>query len=362
MNDTMLRTPLYDAHVALGARVVAFGGWEMPVQYSNGVLAEHAAVRRQVGMFDVSHMGRIRLSGEKAAAALDGVITSNIGKLRVGRARYGLICNESGGILDDVVVMRLDEEEFLLVCNAAGWDRILGWVTQHGADATITPQRDETSMIAVQGPGAVDALTPLCDQPVGELGRFACRSVTVAGAGALVSRTGYTGEDGFEVILPSDDAERVWTILANERGVAACGLAARDVLRLEAGLMLYGQDMDDTVTPLEAGLDRFIDLEKGFIGAERLRQQAQDGVTRRITGLSVPGRSAPRHGYSVHTGDGRESVITSGTYSPELESSIALAYLPTDVAEPGNVIEVDIRGRATGATTTLLPFLQARRG
>ena len=358
---TMLRTPLYDAHVALGARIVEFGGWDMPVQYSDGVLAEHAAVRRQVGMFDVSHMGRIRLSGENAADALDGIVTSNIGKLRVGRARYGLVCNEAGGILDDVVVMRLADDEFLMVCNAASWDRILGWVTQHAGQTRVTPQRDETSMIAVQGPGAVDALQPVCDLPLAELGRFACRAAKIAGSSALISRTGYTGEDGFEVILPSADVGRVWRTLIEERDVAPCGLAARDVLRLEAGLMLYGQDMDDTVTPLEAGLDRFVDLDKEFIGVEALRAQSASGVAKRITGLTVDGRSAPRHGYTVHT-NGGESVITSGVYSQELGYSIGLAYLPTNLSEPGNTVDVDIRGRIVSATTTSLPFLRAHRG
>lgn len=357
-----LRTPLYDTHVALGARIVEFGGWDMPVQYSNGVLAEHAAVRQRVGMFDVSHMGRIRLTGENAANALDRVVTSNVGTLRAGRARYGLICNESGGILDDVVVMRLADDEFLMVCNAASWDRITGWLGQHCESVAINHERDETSMMAVQGPGAVDALQALTDLELGEVGRFGCRSTTVAGASALISRTGYTGEDGFEVIVPASEAERVWRTLVEERDVAPCGLAARDVLRLEAGLMLYGQDMDDTMTPLEAGLNRFVNLDKEFLGVERLRKQASDGITRRITGLTVEGRSAPRHGYAVRTGDGRESVITSGAYSPSLDYSVALAYLPTDISEPGNDVDVDIRGRTVRATTVSLPFLQADRG
>ena len=359
---TLLRTPLFDAHVALGARIVEFGGWEMPVQYSTGVLAEHAAVRQRVGMFDVSHMGRIRLTGENAADALDRVVTSNIGRLRPGRGRYGLICNESGGILDDVVVMRLADDEFLMVCNAASWDRITGWLDQHCEGVAINHERDDTSMIAVQGPGAVEALQPLIDIDLGDVGRFACRSTTVAGASALISRTGYTGEDGFELIVPAGEAERVWRTLNEERGVAPCGLAARDVLRLEAGLMLYGQDMDDTVTPLEAGLDRFVNLDKEFLGVEKLRAQAENGIDKRITGLTVEGRSAPRHGYTVRLDGGGESVITSGAYSPSLDYSVALAYLPIDVSEPGNEVDVDIRGRTVRATTAPFPFLQANRG
>ena len=358
----MLHTPLYDAHVALGARMVEFGGWEMPVQYQSGILAEHAAVRQQAGIFDVSHMGRIDVQGPNAAAFLDQLITSNVGKLRVGRGRYGLICQEDGGILDDVVVFRRAESNFLLVCNASRWDRITTWMNENAADGVeLTHRRDDTAMLAVQGPEAVAAVARRFHPSPLQLGRFAGNGGRMAGVNAFISRTGYTGEDGCELIVAASDARQVWDTLVDESDVVPCGLAARDVLRLEAGLMLYGQDMDETVTPLEAGLDRFVDLDKDFIGVERLREQAENGIERRITSLSVPGRSAPRHGYTVRTADGRESVITSGTYSPELESSIALAYLPVDVSEPGNEVEVDIRGRPTRATTTALPFLPPRR-
>ena len=360
----MQRTVLYEEHKSLSARIVEFGGWEMPVQYPDGALAEHASIRHRVGVFDVSHMGRIRVRGERAAEMLDTLITSNIRRLRTGRARYGLVCNDEGGILDDVVVMRVDDVDFLVVCNAASWDRITAWITRHasegdyGAAATITHQRDETAMMAVQGPAAIEALRPICDLPLEDLARFACAKTRVADVEALISRTGYTGEDGFEIIVSASDAVNVWRVVTGERGVEPCGLAARDVLRLEAGLMLYGQDMDESVTPLEAGLDRFVDLETEFHGAEALRAQARDGVARQITGLAVAGRSAPRHGYPVRTPDGRESTITSGTYSPQLGSSIALAYLPIEFAAPGLEVAVDIRGRATRATTTALPFLK----
>ncbi len=357
----MRHTALYHAHVALGARIVEFSGWDMPIQYSRGVLAEHDAVRRRAGVFDVSHMGRIRIRGENAVESLNHIVTSNILRLRVGRARYGLICNESGGILDDVVVMRLNTDEFLLVCNAASWDRILGWLNGHATGVTITPERDETAMLAVQGPAAADILAPLCGGPIADMGRFACRTVAVAGVDAIVSRTGYTGEDGFEVILPSQDAERVWSTLVREGEAEPCGLAARDVLRLEAGLMLYGQDMDTAVTPPEAGLERFMDMDTDFIGADSIRAHTQSGIAKRLTGLIAPGRSAPRHGYPVRLNDGRESVITSGSYSPSLGRSIALAYLPMDSAMPGVEVEVDIRGRGVRATTAPLPFLQPRR-
>lgn len=358
----MQRTILYEAHRELGARIVEFGGWEMPVQYADGVLAEHAAVRGRVGVFDVSHMGRIRVQGDRAGEMLDTLITSNIVKLRVGRARYGLICNDDGGILDDIVVFRYGEFDFLVVCNAASWDRITAWMARqaeargYGAAAMITLQRDDTAMLAVQGPGAIGTLAPMIDHPVDELGRFACVKTRVAGVDALISRTGYTGEDGLELIVSAEEAVKVWRILINDYGVAPCGLAARDVLRLEAGLLLYGQDMDESVTPLEAGLDRFVDLETEFHGADALRAQAREGVARKITGLAVPGRSAPRHGYLVRMPDDREATITSGTYSPELGSSIALAYLPAEFATPGVELQVDIRGRAASATTVALPF------
>ncbi len=354
---SLLRTPLYDSHVALGARMVEFGGWEMPIQYASGVLAEHAAVRRQAGIFDVSHMGRIDVQGDGAGAFLDRLITSNVGKLRIGRGRYGLICDESGGILDDVVVFRRAESVYLVVCNASRWDRVTAWIGENAADRVeITHRRDDTAMLAVQGPEAVAAVARRFHPSPLQLGRFAGNGGRMAGVGAFISRTGYTGEDGCELIVAASDAQHVWDTLVDESGVTPCGLAARDVLRLEAGLMLYGQDMDETVTPPEAGLDRFVDLSKDFIGVETLRRQAENGIEKRITGLTVEGRSAPRHGYTVHTGDGRESVITSGAYSPSLRHSIGLAYLPIDVSEPGNVVDVDIRGRTARATTVSLPF------
>ena len=357
---TLLHTPLYDTHVERGGRMVEFGGWEMPVQYdASGVLAEHAAVRKQAGIFDVSHMGRIDIRGPNAAAFLDRLITSNVGKLRIGRGRYGLICNRDGGVIDDVVVFRRAESVYLLVCNASRWDRVTEWMAENAMDGVeITHRRDDTAMLAVQGPEAVAAVARHFHPSPLQLKRFAGEGGRMAGVNAFISRTGYTGEDGCELIVSADDAPHVWNTLVDESGVVPCGLAARDVLRLEAGLMLYGQDMDESTTPLEAGLDRFVDLEKDFIGSEQLREQARTGVEQRITALTVQGRSSPRHGYTVRTAGGYESVITSGTYSPVLEYSIALAYLPAGVSEPGNAVDVDIRGRAVSATTTTLPFLQ----
>jgi aminomethyltransferase len=354
--SSLLRTPLHQSHLELGARIVDFAGWEMPIQYKKGIMAEHQTVRTGAGLFDVSHMGRIRVQGPDAARFLDRLITSDIAGLRPGRARYGLLCDEQGGILDDLVTARLEEGSFLAVCNAASWDRVMDWLQARlqGLNARIVPQRDETAMIALQGPKAVDILTSLTPDPVAGLRRFGIIETTVASNKALVSRTGYTGEDGFEVIVSAEEAAHLWHRLAMH--AEPCGLGARDTLRLEAGLLLYGQDMDTTTTPLEAGLERFVSLEKEFVGAEVLRRQAKEGVTRRIAGFTVEGRASPRHGYTVRTPSGAEAAVTSGSFSPSLETGIGLAYFPVNESAPGTRVEADIRGRVTEGVIVPLPF------
>ena len=354
------RTPLHERHVDAGGRMVDFAGWEMPVQYPSGTLAEHQAVRERVGVFDVSHMGRIAVRGPEAGAFLDSLITSNIQGIRVGRARYGLICAEDGGILDDVVTLRPDEETYTVVCNAASWDRVTDWFRDHiTTGATITPEQDTTAMIAVQGPGAGAAVQAVCGAGTEALRRFGVVRGEVRGAGcAMVSRTGYTGEDGYELIVESAAAPAIWDRLVGEAGAAPCGLGARDTLRLEAGLLLYGQDMDTTTTPLEAGLRQFVDLGKDFVGCAALRSQEEEGAPRRLAGFVVEGRSAPRHGYAVmDPADHREiGVVTSGGPSPTLGTGIGLTYLPPAFADPGTSLEVDIRGRQAKADVVETPF------
>ncbi len=340
--------------------MVDFAGWAMPVQYPTGTLAEHRAVRERLGIFDVSHMGRIAVEGPEAGAFLDSLTTSDIGGLRVGRARYGLICSETGGILDDVVTLRLDEEEYTVVCNAASWDRVVPWFQDHAkVRATVTPQRDTTAMIAVQGPDAGTAVRSLCGTEVEGLRRFAVVRTGVPGdTGAMVSRTGYTGEDGYELIVESSVAPSIWDRLVGEMSATPCGLGARDTLRLEAGLLLYGQDMDTTTTPLEAGLRQFVDLDKDFVGCPALRAQDAAGLKQQLVGFVAEGRSSPRHGYAVvDSAEGDEiGTVTSGGPSPTLGTGIGLAYLPLAFTEPGTSIAVDIRGRRVNADVVETPF------
>ena len=358
------RTPLYSRHRDAGARIVDFAGWEMPVQYPSGTLAEHKAVRENVGLFDVSHMGRIEVAGPRAGAVLDRLVTSDLLGLRVGRARYGLICSEDGGILDDVVTMRLDEDSYTVICNAASWDHVLAWIIDHVDEANggvaVIPRRDETAMIAVQGPDAGDVMRSVWATAVDELRRFGVATARVNGSVSVtVSRTGYTGENGYELIVDASAAPGVWDRLT-AGGAIPCGLGARDTLRLEAGFLLYGQDMDSMTTPLEAGLNRFVDLDADFIGAEALRRQAKQGLWRTLAGFVAEGRSAPRHGYEVRARESQERIgtVTSGGPSPTLGVGIGLAYLPVEKSKPGTPIEVDIRGRMARAEVVQTPFYQ----
>ncbi len=358
MTSDLSHTALYDVHVSLGARMVPFAGWEMPIQYQ-GILAETRAVRSESGIFDVSHMGRLEIKGPQGAALLDWVTTANASSMRARRARYALICNEQGGIMDDVVFYRRSEEEFLLVCNASNRPRVVdwikGWMAEKFSETLMDDVTERTAMIALQGPHAVQALGMICPLDLSSLRFFASANTTAAGVEAFIGRTGYTGEDGFELTVAAQDAPDVWRNLM-EQGASPCGLGARDVLRLEAGLPLHGNDIDPTTTPIEAGLDRFAKLDHEFVGADVIRRQSEEGVPRRLVGLNVEGRSIARSGYSL-VYDGKEvGSVTSGTHSPTLDRVIAMGYLDTDVAASGREIFVDIRGKLAQAAVVDLPF------
>lgn len=360
----LLRTSLYDAHKKLGAKMVDFHGWEMPLHYPAGILAEHRAVRNACGLFDVSHMGRIALRGQGAAALLDLLFTGEIDDLPLGKARYGFLCNEKGGIIDDVVVLSLAPQAFLLVCNAASWDRALGWVQQWSPrfePVEIVPGREETAMIALQGPAAAERLETLAPGLSTSLPPFAVTSEVVAGLLVTVARTGYTGEDGFEFILGAKEGPDLWRALLKE-GAAPCGLGARDTLRLEAGFRLHGQDMDEDTTPLEAALGRFVRMEKVFVGVEALREQKRAGLSRRLVGFTLEGHDIPRAGYAVRAEGQEIGRVTSGTFSPTLQRGIGLAYAPPRHAEPGTRIIVDIRGRDAPGKVVALPFYRRKQG
>ena len=358
-----LRTPLYATHLDLGARIVPFGGWDMPVQYS-GILAEVNAVRNAAGIFDVSHMGRLYISGTLATEFLEWVLTSSVESLSVGRARYCLICNEAGGTIDDTIFYRLAEDRYLLIPNAGNRQAVLAWFQQwidekFRGGCTVEDRTGATVLIAFQGPNTPEAMDRLClmnnGAPPSALRPFSWQEGTLAGIPAFIGRTGYTGEDGFETIVAVKDAELTWHTLLTQGGLP-CGLGARDVLRLEAGLPLHGHEINDQTSPIEAGLGRFVNLNKEFVGAPALRRQNEQGTAYTLVGLKLPGRSAPRQGYTI-LDQGRDiGRVTSGSYSPTLDTSIAMGYVLVDYASPGSVVDLDVRGRIAPAEVVPLPF------
>ena len=358
-----LRTTLYQTHVDLGARMVPFGGWDMPVQYS-GIINEVRAVRAAAGIFDVSHMGRLYLSGPQAVAFLDRVLTGAASTLRVGRARYCLICNEAGGVIDDTIFYRLADDRCLLIPNAGNRPAALAWFHQwrdaeFAGGLEIDDRTAETALIALQGPNAPAILDGLCaldsGEPPSTLRFFGWGRGQFQGKEVFIGRTGYTGEDGFELALEAADAVAVWQALT-EAGALPCGLGARDVLRLEAGLPLHGHEIDPDTTPIEAGLERFVRAGGNYVGRPVLQRQREEGTARKLVGLTLPGRSAPRADYAILS-EGREvGRVTSGSYSPTLDTSIAMGYVLAGYASPGTALDVDIRGRQTPAEVAPLPF------
>ncbi len=370
-----LRTALYDVHITAGARMVPFGGWDMPVQYG-GVIAEVAAVRTAAGLFDVSHMGRLNLGGPNAAGLLDIVLTGSATDLRVGRARYCFICNRDGGVIDDTIFYRLGDDEFLLIPNAGNRAEVALWLDRQlahhfdGRGVQITDRTLLTGLAALQGPAAAGIIDRLCADfaPGARAARHPSRSPQpsslrpftwgrghIGGRRVFIGRTGYTGEDGFELAFGAADAVSIWNALT-AAGALPCGLGARDVLRLEAGLPLHGHEITADITPIEAGLGRFVRRDGVFNGADVLDHQRAYGTARRLVGLEMPGRSAPRAGYPVLAGDAVVGAVASGSYSPTLEKCIAMAYVDAAYAAPGTELSVDIRGRAAAVTNVELPF------
>jgi aminomethyltransferase len=357
----MPRTPLHDWHLAHSARMVDFAGWDMPIQYTS-IVDEHHAVRRRAGLFDIAHMGRLFFTGPDAQAFLDHLLTNDVTKLKVGQVRYALVCNRGGGILDDVLVYRLAKAQWMLVVNASNREKVLDWIEHHMDGYTVSPV-DETRdrfMFALQGPRAIDILQPLCSVPLGEMKYYSVACGQVAGVDAIISRTGYTGEDGFEVIVPRDDAVKVWEKVfaaGAAHGIAPCGLGCRDTLRLEAAMPLYGHEMDEKTDPFTAGLGFGVKLQAGeFIGRAALAGKADEMHLPKRVGLELGGKRIAREGALLYHGDLQVGRVTSGTFSPTLQKSIAMAYLPPELAEPGAQVDVDIRGSRERATVVPLPF------
>ena len=353
------RTPLYDLHRELGAKMVDFGGWEMPVQYS-GIIEEHRAVRERVGLFDVSHMGELEVTGPGAFASLQGLTPNDVGKLADGRIQYSAFLTEKGTFVDDLLVYRRAADSYLVVVNASNTPKDFAWAAGRAeGNVKIEDRSAAYALIAVQGPRSVALLSRLCAPDPSDLPYYGFRDSQVAGAPALVSRTGYTGEDGFEIYCRPEDAERLFRKLLDDgkpEGVAPCGLGARDTLRLEAKMALYGNDIDDTVTPWEADLGWIVKIAKGdFLGRDALVAQKQAGISRKLVGFEMVDRGIGRHGYAAKTAAG-DGVVTSGTHSPTLGKPIGLARLPAPAAAIGTDFAVDIRGRGAAARVVATPF------
>ena len=374
------RTPLFEAHKRAGAKFVEFAGWELPIHYGS-IVDEAKAVRASCGMFDVSHMGRMfvqacnrasvqlerdegcgmrdRGNGGDVAKVLDWLVTIDVSGMAIGQVRYGFLCNEWGGIIDDLTIARLSGNEFLAIVNAARRENDLAWMKKHlPNDVELIDRTFETAMIAVQGPDAMAVVDELADgdEKPSSLKRFRIGKSSLVGVDCLVSRTGYTGEDGVEIICRADEAERIWEAL-RVKGVQPCGLGARDILRLEAGMCLYGHDLNEDTTPAEADLMRFVAMEKPFIGRDAIEAQLREGIKRKRVGLKLFTRAAAREGAKVLANGQEVGIVTSGVFSPHLNTAIAMAYVAVEWSQIGTKVQVLVRNQLQDAKVVAVPFL-----
>jgi aminomethyltransferase len=361
--QSLQRTPLHECHLEAGARMVDFAGWEMPVQYT-GVIEEHRAVRTAAGLFDVSHMGEVRVRGAGAEAFLQGLTPNDVSKLVPGRAHYSGLLTDRGTYVDDILIYRLAPEDFMVVVNASNAPRDFEWIAsraQGALDVEVTDESPRYALLALQGPKALEILAPLASAEVAGLKYYGFAEGQVDGVPALISRTGYTGEDGFELYLAPEDAPGVWRrLLAG--GAVPAGLGARDTLRLEAAMALYGHEIDETTTPWEAGLDWVVKPAKGdFLGRDALVAQKAAGVPRKLVGFEVQGRGIARQGHEVVSEGGAVGAVTSGTWSPTFEKALGLAYVPPEMAAVGTALAIDVRGRSLPAVVVETPFYRRAR-
>ena len=359
------RTPLYEAHRAAGGRLVEFAGWQMPVQYS-GLMQEHRAVRTAAGLFDVSHMGEFRIAGAGAEAFLQRMTPNDVSKLRPGRIHYSGLLTEQGTYVDDLLVYRLAEDRFMLVVNAANAEKDFAWLAEHQPpEVALEDVSSDFGLIALQGPMAEAILSVLTDSDLTAIRYYAFVEGEVGGRPAIISRTGYTGEDGFELYLAPDDTPAVWDLLleaGGPEGLLPAGLGARDTLRMEAAMALYGHEIDDTITPLEAGLQWVVKLEASdFIGRQALLEIQEAGLPRKLVGFNVEGRGIARQGHKVVVGGEEVGFVTSGTFSPTLEKALGMAYVPVSMAATGTSIGLSIRGKQVPALIVDLPFYKRAR-
>jgi aminomethyltransferase len=367
MSNSLKRSHIYDYNIKY-AKMTNFAGFSMPIWYK-GIIEEHLAVRNDAGLFDVSHMGRIVVSGKEAFALIDKLVPTTLEKAKVGRSFYSALLNEKGGIIDDIIVMRLEESKFLLVVNASNRSKDLEWIGKLSSeyDVKIDDVSEQIGLIAIQGPKSSQILQSLTPANIESIGRFSFFEAKVDGSECLLSRTGYTGEDGFEIFVLNSSVQRpertlkIWKSLLDcgrDRGVLPCGLGARDTLRLEAGLCLYGNDIDESTTPIEADLKWIISMEKpNFEGKSALERQEKEGIRRKRVGFVLK-QGIPRHGYPILSNENGSlsGVVTSGTFSPLLRKGIGMGYVPTEIANPGSKILIDTSGKKNDGEITRMPF------
>jgi aminomethyltransferase len=363
---SLKRTPLYEQHVALGARLVEFGGWEMPVQYSS-ILDEHRAVRTHAGLFDVSHMGEFKVEGPEALAFLQHLVPNDVSRLAIYQALYTQLCLPSGGTIDDLIIYHLGDNHYMLVVNAANIDKDFAWVEKQAKNfnVQVTNQSDTTALIALQGPEAQVILQPLTEVDLSTIHYYHCAPGMVNGINTIISRTGYTGEDGFELYCASVDAPKLWNDLlaaGKDRGLLPAGLGARDTLRLEAGYCLYGHELDEQTNPLEANLGWTVKLNKDdFIGHDALLKVKEHGLKRKLIGIEMVERGVSRGGYAIYDNDLQIGLLTSGAPSPALNKNIGMGYVEISHAVPGKTVHIDIRGKHTAAQIVALPFYKRQK-
>lgn len=369
-SDSLKKTPLNEAHRSLGGKMVEFGGWDMPVQYTAGVIEEHLRTRTAAGLFDVSHMGEFWVEGEDAIPFVNRLTTNDVTKLVDGQAHYSALTNDDGGVVDDLLVYRFDNDKLLLVVNASTTEKDWQWITSHKKDenVTLTNVSNDYCQIAIQGPKAIGILQPLTDTKLDEIKYYHFTTGRVDGVEGIISRTGYTGEDGFEFYADADAARQLWDKIletgkyGEANGILPAGLAARNTLRLESAMSLYGHELSDTITPLEANLGWITKLQKGdFTGREVLQKQKEEGLARKLVGFEMREPGIARDDYKVFIGDKEVGYVTSGSPAPYLRKNIGLAFVPVEFANPGQEIRIEVRSKQLKAEIVPTPFYKRQK-
>jgi aminomethyltransferase len=366
-SEDLKKTPLNEAHRSLGGKMVDFGGWDMPVQYEAGVIAEHMATRERAGLFDVSHMGEIWVEGEDAIPFVNRITTNDVTKLVDGQAHYSALTNERGGVVDDLLVYRFDVDKLLLVVNASTTEKDWAWITSHKGDenVTLTNASADYCQIAVQGPRALEIAQKFTDVNLADIKYYHFTVDKFDSTDAIISRTGYTGEDGFEIYANKDEAVRLWNDLLEagaEFGILPAGLAARNTLRLESAMSLYGNELSDDISPLEAGLGWICKLSKGeFIGREPMAKLKEEGLKKKLVGFEMIDKGIARDHFDVYVGEEKVGYVTSGSPAPFLKKNIGLAFVPTEFAKPGQEITIDVRGKKLAARVVPTPFYKREK-